>query len=373
MSDKEAVRETYRAVLGYCRRGLLAPILPDGLKLSIRQYRRGTFAAWVWPPRRADLPYDIEIAQGVVPGLEAALDLIEEEDIQAVSALFAGLLPEDVDPGVMLRAMLYSSLTFIVLHEASHACGGHFPYLARRFGADEVNNLALDALAFEGDGTHRPSPELARVQRLLELDADAIAFDLLYHLADEIFSANEELKAAILPEMVFGSGERQQKLSRIGYICAVLVMTLLEAQRVEKRARSDSHPSPLARAFSLGLALFQRSVPGNWRQEGAEFRLTLDDDLIAIIKQQFYPLFLDGLDLSIRVVRHLGLDPATVFRLPVEDAGIMERLGSDFTHILIDRMDAVQTEIGREFAKLQAEQRPFIEEIEPERLVSWYR
>jgi hypothetical protein len=103
-----------------------------------------------------------------------------------------------LDGDVIWRSLLYNAILFIILHEVAHVTCGHF-LMAIDAGIAKpsreyftFSEIKPDATSVRTESTQEDSLA-SNMVRLTELEADAVAFDVMLALSYELLIGNSEV------------------------------------------------------------------------------------------------------------------------------------------------------------------------------------
>ena len=332
------------AIAGYVDQIVLVAVDKGAATIAVRADPSGRFAARV--SERAGA-YEITAFAGLADGLSRALNLLPEGPFQSLQRLSLQLFGEPPQEDVLKGSLISGAVTFILLHEYGHIAAGHFKRLAEESGTDAA--LAFDEVtsvfAFEGEAGDPTS-------RLIELEADNLAFNLLLDLSYPIFTASADVEALLNGEDLRNWQDQLiPPVVELMFYSAALALALIDAHRT-RTGRSGDHPRPLARMLNLAGLMVRRMTEGAWVSEGTQHRLTVNAEVHVQLKTFFIPALVNGVELCEAALANLGLDISSMPTLSDPDSFAWAVLVNDYLNLIKGAPEPFATEDGRELYEL---------------------
>ena len=156
---------------------------------------------------------------------------------------------------VTYRSILVFSILFVVLHEIAHVLGGHFVYQIKNgFAVPASDGFHFDEVPLEMRTANIASPGDNQAggnsTKLLELDADETAFELMMMVGYELFVANTEVSELLgttvhepdnVPPLV------ERGIWDLSFYAACSAFFVIDS----RRNHAKGYPSPMTRAYNL--------------------------------------------------------------------------------------------------------------------------
>jgi len=232
---------------GYIEKAI-APVLAPSLSLTFNDRMSNAFNAEV---STADFNrFNISINRGCADLLNNCMAGAEAEDLTEVQAALSATLFDDLAHALEVRrAMLHFAIVFIAFHEIAHVLCGHLPFCFDR----EIIGMSKHGLRLDEVTTLDPDPtrdaKATNWAKLIELDADQMAFELLMAFAYEILVAGDGF-AELLPDKQDPNAVSQRTALALGEVIitsAASVFFLMEMQRGDH----GDYPTPQTRLQSI--------------------------------------------------------------------------------------------------------------------------
>ncbi len=313
----------------------------------------------------------ILIFDGITKTLTGSLSLGEGGAVDTLEQLLAKIFGNAAYAHVIAGSLISSALIFVLLHEYGHIAGGHFNFLQQSspakcagFEFDEIT----DAFSFDGF-----SPGGMETGKLIELEADLIAFNLLLDVSYPLFLADENIEVLMQGrEFENWRDELYPPMAELVFYGAALALALLAVHRSPEEAGGD-HPLPLTRLMNLGMLLFRRMTAGAWSSEnGLVHRLTVDRSAREQITSFFAPALVNAIELCEECCLAAGLDLRRLLDLQDQGAGPMQLVSADFTGLLKDDGRTLVTKEARQLRSLHQQQAGFSALMQPFRARNWW-
>jgi hypothetical protein len=351
-------------VVGYVHQIVLATVDKGAETIAVRADPTARFAASV--SERAGT-YEIVASAGLADTLSRALNLLPEGPFQSLQRLSLQLFDEPPQGDVIKGSLINGALIFILLHEYGHIAAGHFKLLAEQGGADA--ELAFDEVmsdfSFQGERDDLTS-------RLIELEADNLAFNLLLDLSYPIFTASADVQALLkgrdLPNW---QDQLIPPVVELMFYSAALALALVDAHRKRSRCSGD-HPRPLARMLNLAGLMVRRMTQGAWISEGTQHRLAVDDSIHAQLRTFFIPALVNGVELCEAALANPGLDLSSRPSFSDPDHFAWAVLVNDYINLIKGAPKPFLTEDGRELHSLSQAIAAFDTSMRPYRVRNWW-
>ncbi len=311
--------------------------------------------------------YEIVVFAGMAEALSRALDLLPEDPFRSLQRLSLQLFGEPPEEDVIKGCIVSGALIFILLHEYGHIAAGHFALQADAEGAagqfafEEVGS----AFSFEGKAGGLTS-------RLIEIEADNLAFNLLLDLSYPIFTANADVEALLGgKDLRDWQDQLIPPVVELMFYAAAVALALIDAHRVRARGATD-HPRPLARVLNLAGLMIRRMTEGAWRSEGTEHRLQVDETVHAQLTTFFVPALANGVELCEAALANLGLELSSRLALEDPDDSAWPVLVNDYINLIKGAPKPFVTPDGVELHALSQTVVAFTAFMAPHRIRSWW-
>jgi hypothetical protein len=339
----EILPELYR----YSAEGLL-PVIAPGIEISFERNSSQAFSAAV--KLSNGNRYLVSVFDGCAAKLVDAVLSEKGETVTAtLDALSAQLFGARQQDNVLQSFILHGAVLFAILHEVSHIICGHFEYQVQHGLAEPVDGLfQIDELD-KASSPPRASqgPVDGQWRKLVELEADEIAFDILRSASYEILLAGDEFRNRVAS--VFDPNKLPQALEfALGeaMLCsAAAVCFLIGAER--RQSAGTTYPLPDTRIISLAHLLTMKLVFGE--QDGGareRVRVQLTDDLRERLGSMIASTVLNALEFGNACL-------AAVHGHPRDGTPREVVLTRDVVGILLDDRSRLTTAGAMEFAELQ--------------------
>lgn len=342
------------ALIAYGRAALVDTLRND-LHADVRLRAMGddAFSASVFP--RGPDAFEVRIAAGVAKDLITALNVLPALVEEPLAALSQSLFDDPDQIDVIKGCLVGAGVLFILLHEFGHIAAGHF-VLFPEAAFDEVRSR------FAWDGEAGPEA----VNKLVELEADIYAFNVLLDLAVPVFEANTDVQTLRGDREFEDWRERiPEPLIQLMFYASVLALALLDAHRRDAGG-TNAYPLPFTRALNLAGLMVRRGTDADWATEGDMHRLAMNEDTLKSIGAVALPALADGLILCQAGCAALGLDLDD--RLGLGPGELAWRTyANDFINLLRGAPDPFVTREGRELQGLKAEDAAFTARMRPHR------
>lgn len=226
----------------------IVPVLAPSLSISLTDKRDADFNAEV---ATTDFKrFQISINHGCADLLERCMANAEAEDLWEVQGELSKTTFGDASHALEIRRlMLHYALFFIAFHEIAHVLCGHLQFCAER----DLFGLPEGGLRFDEQSSIRndPDPQVDATNwiKLIELDADQLAFELLSAFSYEILIADDGF-AELLTGHEDPNAVSQDVMLALGEVivsAASGVFYLMETQR----DHHGDYPSPQTRLQSI--------------------------------------------------------------------------------------------------------------------------
>lgn len=361
LADPAAIVE---AIAAFVDQIVLAAVDKGAAKISVRADPGGRFAASVTEHEGA---FEIVVFAGIAQALSRALDLLPEGPFESIQRLALQLFGEPPEEDVIKGSLVSGALIFILLHEYGHIAAGHFRLQAEAEGSDRPFAFEEVASTFSFEGAAG-----GMTSRLIELEADNLAFNLLLDLSYPIFAANADVEALLGgQDLRDWQDQLIPPVVELMFYSAALALALIDAHRVRSRGGQD-HPRPLARMLNLAGLMIRRMTQGAWQTEGTQHRLTVDGAVHAQLKGFFIPALVNGVELCEAALGNLGLELASRMSLTDPDDSAWVVLVNDYINLIKGAPNPFSTPDGQELHALAVELAGFTDFMAPYRTRSWW-
>ena len=355
------------------------------LNVGSRLYDTGSedFHAFVsLLPSLRKLPrYRISLCGGLMDGLNDAIQSLSKHDPdnEITNSPAMAELNAKTTNDVFVWVYLFS-VTFVVFHELSHIFAGHLDYLENRrrqksslYGklrsvpivVSETRGVGTGSMAGSGFSEYiekdlSPLPGWT-LSRLMELEADGTAVELLAEYQSEIASMTVEN----FPEVTELSESGRCALAQIMLAGALLVIVLLEDRSVRTTEEETGYPFPGARLLNLCTTYLEWLLRS---RAGVRIAQDRHEVVMDILQAEVFPSLL----LVQAIVKSLGQGNALL------GTGLGEILfvdDNDFVTDLVSLLSgdkAGATPGGREMTELQVYYKSYLVELESFRKTGWW-
>ena len=379
-ADNHVIAEISANLRRYCQETLFALVTQKPGLVAVRRSRSKEFNARV-ETNDSGATFTVFLNDGVVSQIRQAISLLASDTPETIDHVLrdtALALTGNAEREPIFRQMIHGSLLFVLLHEVSHITCGHFQRViaagrspARNvceFQFDEVTEPPADTASSGCDALN------SNLVRLSELEADAIAFDLMDVLALELIEANSELRELIDPDDSAETPEQRRiNASELMFYSACAGMAMIEATR----GVSHDYPYPFSRLFNIADVYvqrrFQAAMPDVADETGV-LEIPLNDQRRTILQEIAIPTMFNAMEICEACCESAGCILADRFGWKDDPDSIAMKLTTDFLELLTNvESPEFFTREARQVHEMRLLRQPFAAMMSPFRMQLSYR
>jgi len=372
----DIIEEVSRSVCDYCESTLLPLVTERTGFVQVCRSRSREFNARVETIDGSS--YTIYLNDGVVIDVRDAVSTLAETSHETIDDVIDNLAIKLLGDAqlreAILRQMIHGAIFFVVLHEVSHITNGHFSRLmaespsARRFRFDEIDDTRQNADLSDADVLER------NFVRICELEADAVAMDLMNVAAFELLEAGDEirdiLKVPLDAEVPNGI---RTKASELMFYSACVGVALIEAKREVTR----NYPLPFTRLFNIADMFVRRRISADSMPEPDGPNVTeivLDDSKRRIIGDTIIPAIFSAIEICAVCCESAGHDLSKRFGWEADPDSVPGKLAADFAELMRKiEPTKLATPEANELMRLRMLRGAFAKQLQPFRMKLSYR
>ncbi|SIR41958.1 hypothetical protein SAMN05880590_12813 [Rhizobium sp. RU35A] len=346
---------------------ILAAYIDDDIndRISFRLVAAPRFIATITPigPR-----FDVKVSTGAVSAIVDVIARVAatnpiDDFISADSLRELGINDEETAWDFVFVA----AMVFLALHEAGHCVAGHLSLMTgpttrqKKLSFSENERSIITALAGAANDTSLTSLDISR---MMELEADGMAADLIYSDFLEILATFEDH----IPSGSPPSATCRLELIRLCTLAMTIVLGLIELYRLESmRSGPSLHPLPLGRMLNIvgrRLQMLQRNTLHR-NEDDAAIVVDIDEpeEVIDIARDAFWLMMVVDKALGKPVFNSLSDELVTA-----TESGFISDLQAYMSGSPPNRTDA-----GTEFSELASRAGPYLRHLKTFRLCDFWQ